>query len=405
MLVIFLIILCWIYNLLDDDDRESLRRLGEFLLLSFAQIVERLLRFSVNFCLLILCFQYWSPYFNFPVKPDYLQLLIAFTSTNLFTVDPNFEFHFAGFLPSTTPFQVAVAHSNDAEFLEYLRDYLGASLQTLSDRGENLLHLAATSGCLTGLRFALNNGVDVDAADARGFTPMMSAVAEAPLPCLTIILRLLKERGAAVEKSTPQDETILHLAVGLLKPTIQSLDRVKEVVEFGIENGVKAKRKNAEGKTAVELALAMRDELVQSVRRTVETDSRYGIDSRPFLKRYQAKYDLVAKLLEGANGSGARGGGGGGSGAPAGSLSSALKFIAKGFNADTSTSTASSASEEEEPMDLSPGAQMECSICLENQPDTALDPCGHTICQSCSNELSVCPYCRTLVKKTLRIYR
>jgi len=114
----------------------------------------------------------------------------------------------------------------------------------------------------------------------------------------------------------------------------------------------------------------------------------------------------VAKLLEGApNGTGARGGGGG-SGASAGSLSSALKFIAKGFNADTSTaSTASSVSEEEEPMDLSPGAQMECSICLENQPDTALDPCGHTICQSCSNELSVCPYCRTLVKKTLRIYR
>ena len=392
MLVIFLIILCWIYNLLDDDDRESLRRLGEFLLLSFAQLVERLLRFSVNFCLLILCFQYWSPYFNFPLKPDYLQLLIAFTSTNLFTVDPNFEFHFLGFLPSTTPFQVAIAHSNDVEFLEYLR-YLGASLQTLSDQGENLLHLAATSGCLTGLRFALNNGVDVDAADARGFTPMMSAVSEAPLPCLTIILRLLKERGAAVEKSTPEDETILHLSVGLLKPTIQSLDRVKEVVEFGIENGVKAKRKNAEGKTAMELALAMREELVQSVRRTVETDSRYGIDSRPFLKRYQAKYDLVAKLLEANDARGS---------APA-SLSSALKFIAKGF-ADTTTTNAA-ASEGEEPMDLSPGAQMECSICLENQPDTALDPCGHTICQSCSNELSVCPYCRTLVKKTLRIYR
>lgn len=387
MLFIIAVILCWLYHLLDEDDRESLRRLGEFLLISFAQLVERFLRFSINFCLLILCYQYWSPYFNFPLKPDYLQLMIAFTSTTLFTTDPNYKFQFLGFLPSTTPFQVAIAHSNDVEFLEYLC-YLGASLQTLSDDGENLLHLASSSGCLTGLRFALNNGVDVDGADARGLTPMMSAVSRAPLPCLTIILRLLKEHDADVEKATPKGETILHLAAGMLKPTIQSLDRVKEVVEFGIENGAKLKRKNADGKMAMELVLAKREELVQSVRRTVETDSRYGIDSRPFLKRYQTKFDLVAKLLEGneANASS--------------NLSSALKSFARGLVDSTKNNAP-----EQESIDLSPGAMMECSICLENQPNTALDPCGHTVCQSCSNELSVCPYCRTVVKKTLRIYR
>ena len=389
MLFIFVIILCWLYNLLDEDDRESLRRLGEFLLLSFAQLVERFFRFSVNLALLILCYQYWSPYFNFPIKPDYFQLLIAFTSNSFFTADPNYQFTFLGAWPSTTPFQVAVAHSNDAEFLEYLLT-LGASLQTISDHGETLLHLAASSGCLTGLRFALSHGVDVDQADTRGYTPTMSAVAKAPLPCLTIILKLLKERGADVEKATPTGDTILHLSARMLKPTIQSLDRVREVVEFGIQNGVKAKRKNNEGKTALELALEQKGELVESVRRTVETDSRYGIDSRPFLKRYQSKFDLVAKLLEGSVEE---------TSAPT-NLSSALKFFAKGL-VDSKTNS----SAEQEPMDLSPGAQMECSICLENQPNTALDPCGHTVCQSCSNELSVCPYCRTLVKKTLRIYR
>lgn len=386
MLFIFAVISCWLYHLLDEDDRESLRRLGEFLLISFAQLVERFLRFSINFCLLLLCYQYWSPYFNFPLKPDYLQLMLAFTSTNLFTTDPNYKFLFFGFLPSSTPFQVAIAHSNDVEFLEYLC-YLGASLQTLSDDGENLLHLASSSGCLTGLRFALNNGVDVDGADARGLTPMMSAVSRAPLPCLTIILRLLKEHGADVEKATPKGETLLHLAAEMLKPTIQSLDRVKEVVEFGIENGAKLKRKNADGKMAMELVLAKREELVQSVRRTVETDSRYGIDSRPFLKRYQIKFDLVAKLLDGNEA------------APPNNLSAAFKSFALGL-VDSAKNNA-----DQETVDLSPGALMECSICLENQPNTALDPCGHTVCQSCSNELSVCPYCRTVVKKTLRIYR
>lgn len=387
MLFIFAVILCWLYHLLDEDDRESLRRLGEFLLISFAQLVERILRFSINFCLLILCYQFWNPYFNFPLRPDYLQLVLAFTSTTLFTTDPNYKFQFLGFLPSTTPFQVAIAHSNDVEFLEYLC-YLGASLQTLSDDGENLLHLASSSGCLTGLRFALNNGVDVNGADNRGFTPMMSAVSKAPLPGLTIILRLLKEHGADLEKATPKEETILHLAAEMLKPTIQSLDRVKEVVEFGTENGAKLRRKNADGKTAMDLVLAKREELVQSVRRTVETDSRYGIDSRPFLKRYQTKFDLVAKLLEGNE-----------STAPS-NLSSALKSFARGL-----VDSAKNDAAEQVPIDLSPGAQMECSICLENQPNTALDPCGHTVCQSCSNELSVCPYCRTVVKKTLRIYR
>ena len=392
MLFIFVIILLWLYNLLDEDDRESLRRLGEFLLISFAQLVERSFRCFVNACLLVLCYQYWSPYFNFPLKPDYFQLLVAFTSNGFFSADPNYRFHFGGVLPSTTPFQVAVAHSNDVEFLEYLLA-LGASLQTISDNGDNLLHLAASSGCLTGLRFALSHGVDVDRANQRGFTPTMNAVSDAPLPCLSVILKLLKERGADVEKATPEGDTILHLAARMLKPTIQSLDRVKEVAEFGIQNGVKAKRKNADGKTAMELALERKDELVESVRRTVETDSRYGIDSRPFFKRYQAKFDLVVKLLEGGVEENA-------AAAPQ-RLSSALKMFAKGLV----DSSKASAAEVEEPIDLSPGAQMECSICLENQPNTALDPCGHTVCQSCSNELSVCPYCRTLVKKTLRIYR
>lgn len=389
MLFIFAVILCWLYHLLDEDDRESLRRLGEFLLVSFAQLVERFLRFTINVCLLLLCYQYWSPYFTFPFKPDYLQLMVAFTSTTFFTTDPNYQFQFLGFLPTTTPFQVAIAHSNDVEFLEYLYRYLGASLQTLSDDGENLLHLAASSGCLTGLRFALNNGVDVNDADAHGNTPVMSAVQKAPLPCLGIILRLLKDGGAEVEKATPKGETILHLAAEMLKPTIQSLDRVKEVVEFGIESGAKLRRKNADGKTAMELVLAKREELVQCVRRTVETDSRYGIDSRPFLKRYQTKFDLVAKMLEGSEPASA---------GPT-NLSSALKSLARGLVDSTKNNT------EQDPIDLSPGAQTECSICLENQPNTALDPCGHTVCQSCSNELPVCPYCRTVVKKTLRIYR
>ena len=41
----------------------------------------------------------------------------------------------------------------------------------------------------------------------------------------------------------------------------------------------------------------------------------------------------------------------------------------------------------------------QCRICFERDVDSALSPCGHTICNKCAGSLSRCPHCRALVTK------
>ena len=49
-----------------------------------------------------------------------------------------------------------------------------------------------------------------------------------------------------------------------------------------------------------------------------------------------------------------------------------------------------------------------CQICLENQVDYFIDPCGHTICktckQVCENKSNSCHYCRTQRKSYKKLY-
>lgn len=49
-----------------------------------------------------------------------------------------------------------------------------------------------------------------------------------------------------------------------------------------------------------------------------------------------------------------------------------------------------------------------CQICMENQVDYFIDPCGHTICRickaACENKSDKCHYCRTTRKMYKRIY-
>ena len=49
-----------------------------------------------------------------------------------------------------------------------------------------------------------------------------------------------------------------------------------------------------------------------------------------------------------------------------------------------------------------------CQICLENQVDYFIDPCGHTICKSCKlvceNKSTACHYCRASRNSYKRLY-
>ncbi|XP_071734151.1 uncharacterized protein [Rutidosis leptorrhynchoides] len=46
-----------------------------------------------------------------------------------------------------------------------------------------------------------------------------------------------------------------------------------------------------------------------------------------------------------------------------------------------------------------------CRICLTNEVDITIIPCGHVLCRRCSSAVSRCPFCRLQVSKTIKIYR
>ncbi|CAM6095372.1 unnamed protein product [Calypogeia fissa] len=46
-----------------------------------------------------------------------------------------------------------------------------------------------------------------------------------------------------------------------------------------------------------------------------------------------------------------------------------------------------------------------CRVCINNEVDTIVVPCGHVLCHRCSAAVTRCPFCRRAVSKALRIYR
>ena len=46
-----------------------------------------------------------------------------------------------------------------------------------------------------------------------------------------------------------------------------------------------------------------------------------------------------------------------------------------------------------------------CRVCLSNEVDVTIVPCGHVLCRRCSSAVRRCPFCRLQVSKTIRIFR
>ncbi|CAH9144035.1 unnamed protein product [Cuscuta epithymum] len=46
-----------------------------------------------------------------------------------------------------------------------------------------------------------------------------------------------------------------------------------------------------------------------------------------------------------------------------------------------------------------------CRICLNNEVDVTVVPCGHVLCRRCSSAVSRCPFCRLQVSKVMKIFR
>ncbi|WOK94827.1 sacsin [Canna indica] len=50
-------------------------------------------------------------------------------------------------------------------------------------------------------------------------------------------------------------------------------------------------------------------------------------------------------------------------------------------------------------------AAWSCRVCLSSEVNVTIVPCGHVLCQRCSAAVSRCPFCRTQVSRTMKIFR
>lgn len=47
-----------------------------------------------------------------------------------------------------------------------------------------------------------------------------------------------------------------------------------------------------------------------------------------------------------------------------------------------------------------------CKICLDSEANCAFIECGHIVsCINCAKSLTLCPVCRAVIKRTLRVYK
>jgi len=69
-------------------------------------------------------------------------------------------------------------------------------------------------------------------------------------------------------------------------------------VDFSIAAGIDKHVANHKGLTPADILKSLKNDLLASVQKTVEIDSRYGLDSRTFQSRFISKFDSILVKLQ-----------------------------------------------------------------------------------------------------------
>ncbi|XP_033229845.1 uncharacterized protein LOC117181362 isoform X2 [Belonocnema kinseyi] len=116
--------------------------------------------------------------------------------------------------------------ATESLILEALRN--GASLKSVNNYGENLLHLGAANGYFRIVKQILEKGAcDIDRKNVFGWTPLMQAIRNGKINCAEILLA----NGANVTESTYLDTSAHLMMKSSMIPEIYSLAKPIEETE------------------------------------------------------------------------------------------------------------------------------------------------------------------------------
>ncbi len=139
-------------------------------------------------------------------------------------------------------------YANNINMANYLIDEYQLDINEISFSGRNLFHYAAVYNETNEvLPFLLSKGVDINAKDDKGFTPIMYAVENKR------IFDFFINNGAKVTDKNNNNDTLLHLAVS-------SSSINYDIVEYLLSQKLNPLDKNNQGKSSIDIAYEKQDQ-------------------------------------------------------------------------------------------------------------------------------------------------
>lgn len=104
-------------------------------------------------------------------------------------------------------YAIVIENAKSLRFVTRVLD-LGCGINNVIE-GQTLLHIAAKSNCVESVKFFLEKGLDIEASDDVGFTPLMCAACSNDS---TEVIQFLIDKGADINALTSYGENLLHLS-------------------------------------------------------------------------------------------------------------------------------------------------------------------------------------------------
>eukprot|EP00798_Chlamydomonas_sp_ICE-L_P000711 gene711-biopygen458 len=311
----------------------------------------------------------------------------------------------------------------------------GAGVDTPDNYGNTPMHYAALYGQLECIKALLDSGAEVNRTNMFGFAPLHDAAGRGGVECI----RALLDSGAEVDTPDNDGNTPLHCAASMeLVECIKALlvkgaevnaqDKTGnaplhcaafnghvECIKTLLASGAMVTIKNTRGQTALDIALREghqngADAIRSHSRRTSGDDQQGGHQQpdqnssgslqpeieelRTQLKTARAKNYEYAVLMACVTGQEDV--------IAAQDLATLEPLLAKVDLGCLMKAVLQKRVQRELNQALT--AASVCGVCLSAPKDTSLDPCGHTICRSCSDLIQLCPICRQTIAERRRVF-
>jgi ankyrin repeat protein len=171
-----------------------------------------------------------------------------------------------------------LASMSNGEVAKMLIDY-GADTGVINKDGKTLLHCVAQHGTVEIIEFFISNGLDVNAKDNEGQTPLFLAVEE---NSDVEVIKFLISKGADANAKNDNDFSILHMVAC---PDARNGDAITvsaEVAEILISNGGDVNAKDCIGRIPLHIAVNSRvDGLLKCLSKGADVNARDNSGNTP----------------------------------------------------------------------------------------------------------------------------